>query len=132
MLYYTQESIAKVFFITAGLFGSMAIYGHTTKKDLSGLGSFLFMGLIGLIIATLANYFVQSSALSYTFSYIGVLIFTLLTAYDVQKLKMIYYQGGAGNSVEMTQKISVYGALTLYMDFINLFIFLLNILGARK
>ena len=128
---YTQESIAKVFFITASLFGAMAIYGHTTKRDLSGLGSFLIMGLVGLLIASLANLFFQSSALGNVLSYIGVIIFTLLTAYDVQKLKGIYYQVGAG-SEEVAQKVSVYGALTLYMDFINLFLFLLRIFGVRR
>ena len=128
---YTQESIAKVFFITASLFGAMAIYGHTTKRDLSGLGSFLIMGLIGLLVASLANIFFQSSALNNVLSYIGVIIFTLLTAYDVQKLKDIYYQVGVGSS-EVAQKMSVYGALNLYMDFINLFLFLLRIFGVRR
>jgi FtsH-binding integral membrane protein len=129
---YTQESIAKVFFITASLFGAMSIYGHTTKKDLSGLGSFLMMGLIGLVIASLANLFFQSSALGNVLSYVGVIIFTLLTAYDVQKLKTIYYQVGADGSSEIAQKMSVYGALNLYMDFINLFMFLLRIFGTRR
>ncbi len=128
---YTQESIAKVFFITASLFGAMAIYGHTTKKDLSKLGSFLIMGLIGLLIASLANLFFQSSALGNVLSYVGVIIFTLLTAYDVQKLKNIYYQVGTGSN-EVAQRMSVYGALNLYMDFINLFIFLLRIFGVRR
>ncbi|WPX97151.1 Bax inhibitor-1/YccA family protein [Candidatus Bandiella euplotis] len=128
---YTQESIAKVFFITASLFGAMAIYGHSTKKDLSGMGSFLIMGLMGLVIASLANLFFQSSALGNVLSYVGVVIFTLLTAYDVQKLKVIYYNVGV-NSDDVAQRISVYGALNLYMDFINLFLFLLRIFGTRR
>ena len=128
---YTQESIAKVFFITASLFGAMAIYGHTTKRDLSALGSFLIMGVIGLLIASLANLFFQSSALNNVLSYIGVIIFTLLTAYDVQKLKNIYYQLGTGSN-EVAQRMSIYGALNLYMDFINLFLFLLRIFGVRR
>jgi FtsH-binding integral membrane protein len=129
---YTSESIAKVFFITASLFGSMAIYGHTTKRDLSGMGSFLMMGVIGIFIASLANMFFQSSALGNVLSYIGVIVFTLLTAYDVQMLKSVYYQMGATGSNEMAQKTSIYGALNLYMDFINLFIFLLRIFGVRR
>jgi FtsH-binding integral membrane protein len=129
---YTEESIAKVFFITASLFGAMSIYGHTTKKDLSGLGSFLIMGVIGLVIASLANLFFQSSALGNVLSYVGVIIFTLLTAYDVQKLKTIYYQIGADGSSEIAQRMSIYGALNLYMDFINLFMFLLRIFGTRR
>jgi FtsH-binding integral membrane protein len=129
---YTSESIAKVFFITASLFGSMAIYGHTTKRDLSGMGSFLMMGVIGIFIASLANMFFQSSALGNVLSYVGVVVFTLLTAYDVQMLKSVYYQMGATGSNEIAQKTSIYGALNLYMDFINLFIFLLRIFGVRR
>lgn len=131
-IYYTSESIAKVFFITASLFGSMAIYGHTTKRDLSGMGSFLMMGVIGIFIASLANMFFQSSALGNVLSYVGVVVFTLLTAYDVQMLKSVYYQMGATGSNEIAQKTSIYGALNLYMDFINLFIFLLRIFGVRR
>ena len=128
---YTSESIAKTFFITASLFGAMALYGHTTKKDLSGMGSFLMMGVIGIFIASLANMFFQSSALSNVLSYVGVIVFTLLTAYDVQKLKSVYYQMGSSSN-EMAQKTAIYGALNLYMDFINLFIFLLRIFGVRR
>jgi FtsH-binding integral membrane protein len=128
---YTQQSLAKVFFITASLFGAMCIYGHTTKRDLSGMGSFLTMGLIGLIIASFANMFFPSPAIYNILSYVGVIIFTLLTAYDVQKLKNIYYSMGRSNN-EASQKIAIYGALSLYMDFINLFIFLLRIFGVRR
>ena len=128
---YTEQSLAKVFFITASLFGAMSIYGHTTKRDLSSMGSFLTMGMIGLIIASLANIFFPSPALYNILSYIGVIIFTLLTAYDVQKLKNIYFSiGSSGN--EAAQKVAIYGALNLYMDFINLFIFLLRIFGMRR
>ena len=128
---YTSESIAKTFFIASSLFGAMALYGHTTKKDLSGMGSFLMMGVIGIFIASLANMFFQSSALSNVLSYVGVIVFTLLTAYDVQKLKSVYYQMG-NSSNETAQKTAIYGALNLYMDFINLFIFLLRIFGVRR
>ena len=128
---YTSESIAKTFFITASLFGAMALYGHTTKKDLTGMGSFLMMGVIGIFIASLANMFFQSSALSNVLSYVGVIVFTLLTAYDVQMLKSVYYKMG-NSSNEVAQKTAIYGALNLYMDFINLFIFLLRIFGVRR
>ena len=128
---YTSESIAKTFFITASLFGAMALYGHTTKKDLTGMGSFLMMGVIGIFIASLANMFFQSSALSNVLSYVGVIVFTLLTAYDVQMLKSVYYQMGSSSN-EVAQKTAIYGALNLYMDFINLFIFLLRIFGVRR
>jgi FtsH-binding integral membrane protein len=127
---YTGTSIARVFFITASVFGSMSLYGYTTKKDLTGLGSFLFMGLIGLIIASLVNIFLKSSALDFALSAIGVLIFVGLTAYDTQKIKQTYYQF-AGNT-EMTSKAAVMGALNLYMDFINLFIMMLRFFGDRK
>ena len=123
--------VKKAFFITASLFGAMALYGHTTKKDLSGMGSFLMMGVIGIFIASLANMFFQSFALSNVLSYVGVIVFTLLTAYDVQKLKSVYYQMGSSSN-EMAQKTAIYGALNLYMDFINLFIFLLRIFGVRR
>lgn len=127
---YTGTSIARVFFITASVFGSMSLYGYTTKKDLTGLGSFLFMGLIGLIIASVVNIFLKSSALDFALSAIGVLIFTGLTAYDTQRIKQNYYQF-AGNA-EMTSKAAVMGALNLYMDFINLFIMMLRFFGDRK
>ncbi len=129
-LIYTGESIARTFFITAGTFGAMSLYGYTTKKDLSGWGSFLIMGLIGLIIASVVNIFMQSSALGFAISVIGVLIFTGLTAYDTQKLKNMYYQiSGHG---EALAKASIMGALNLYLDFINLFIMLLRFVGERR
>lgn len=129
-LVYTSTSIARTFFIAASVFGSMSIYGYTTKKDLTGLGSFLFMGLIGLIITSLVNIFMKSSALEFAISLIGVFIFIGLTAYDTQRIKQSYYQF-AGNS-EVSAKAAVMGALNLYMDFINLFIMMLRFFGDRK
>ena len=127
---YTGESIAKTFFVTAGTFGGMSLYGYTTKKDLSGWGSFLMMGVIGLIIASVVNIFMHSSAVSFAISVIGVLIFVGLTAYDTQKLKAMYYQV-AGNSEAMA-KASIMGALNLYLDFLNIFLYLLRFMGDRK
>ncbi len=129
-LVYTGESIARTFFVTAGTFGAMSIYGYTTKRDLTGMGSFLMMGLIGLIIASIVNMFMQSSALAFATSVIGMLIFVGLTAYDTQKLKSMYYYV-AGNSEEMA-KTAIMGALNLYMDFINIFMYLLRFMGDRK
>ena len=129
-LMYTGESIARTFFVTAGTFGAMSIYGYTTKRDLTGMGSFLMMGLIGLIIASIVNIFMQSSALSFATSVIGVLIFVGLTAYDTQKLKSMYYYV-AGNSEAMA-KTAIMGALNLYMDFLNIFLYLLRFMGDRK
>lgn len=130
---YTTASIAKVFFITSATFGAMSLYGYTTKKDLTGMGSFLFMGLLGIIIASLVNIFLRSSAIDFMVSFLGVGIFTGLIAYDTQKLKRQYFQlaGSAGNT-EMVAKISIFGALTLYLDFINLFIMLLRLMGDRR
>lgn len=127
---YTETSIARVFFITASTFGAMSIYGYTTKKDLSGMGSFLFMGLIGLIIASLVNIFMQSPAIYFATSVVGVLIFTGLTAWDTQRIKETYHQV-AGHG-EMVSKVAIYGALSLYLDFINLFLYLLRFMGDRK
>lgn len=129
-LAYTGESIARTFFVTAGTFGAMSIVGYTTKRDLTAFGSFLIMGLIGIILASLVNIFVQSSGMAFVISILGVLIFTGLIAYDTQKLKHIYYSVG-GNS-EMGQKTAIMGALNLYMDFINLFIYLLRFMGNRR
>lgn len=129
-LVYTGQSIARVFFITAATFGGMSIYGYTTKRDLTGMGSFLIMGVWGLVIASLVNLFMQSSGLSLVISYIGVLVFTGLIAYDTQKLKEIYYQ--VGNYGEGVARASIMGALNLYLDFINLFISLLRIVGDRR
>lgn len=129
-LVYTGESIARTFFVTAGTFGAMSLYGYTTKKDLSSWGSFLFMGLIGIILASLVNLFVGSSALGFAISVGGVLIFTGLTAYDTQKLKTIYSQVAGGG--EALAKASIMGALNLYLDFINMFLFMLRFLGDRR
>lgn len=127
---YTQTSIARVFFISASVFGGMSLYGYTTKKDLTGMGSFLMMGLIGIIIASLVNIFLKSSALDFALSVIGVFIFIGLTAYDTQKIKQLYFQA-SGNS-ESVAKLAVVGALNLYMDFINLFLMLLRLFGDRR
>ncbi len=126
---YQGESIAQVFFITAATFGAMSLYGYTTQRDLSGFGSFLFMGLIGIIIASVVNLFMASSALQFAISIIGVLVFTGLTAYDTQKIKMIY-QEGLGH--EVSTKMAIIGALNLYLDFINLFLMLLRLMGDRR
>jgi len=130
LLIYTAESVASTFMITAGTFGVMALWGATTKRDLTGLGSFLFMGLIGIIIASVVNMFVRSSAMHMMISYIGVLIFVGLTAYDMQQIKRM--EAGGFASAEDEVKGSVIGALRLYLDFINLFIMLLSILGNRR
>ena len=128
-LIYTGASITRVFFITAGTFGAMSIYGYTTKKDLTKLGGFLFMGLIGIIIASLVNLFIGSSALQFAISVIGVIVFVGLTAYDTQNIKNAYY---AGDSNEVGSKKALLGALKLYLDFINLFILLLQLFGQRR
>jgi FtsH-binding integral membrane protein len=127
---YTGTSITRVFLITASTFGAMSIYGYTTKKDLTSLGSFLIMGLIGIMIASLINIFLKSSALDFAVSFLGVFIFIGLTAYDTQRIKQTYYHF-AGNA-EAVNKMAVMGALNLYMDFINLFIMLLRFFGERK
>lgn len=129
-LSYTGTSIARVFFITAGTFGAMSIYGYTTKRDLSKLGSFLMMGVIGLIIASLVNIFLQSSALQLALSAIGVLVFTGLTAYDTQRLKEMYYQFTLEG--EAMAKSVIMGALALYLDFINIFVSLIQLIGERR
>jgi hypothetical protein len=126
---YTQTSIARVFFITAGMFGAMSLYGYTTKKDLSGWGSLLFMGLFGIIIAMVVNIFLQSSALQFAISVIGVIVFTGLTAYDTQKIKEIYL---VSDSEAVRGKKAIMGAVRLYLDFINLFIMLMHLLGQRR
>jgi len=127
---YTGQSLAEVFFITGGIFGAMSLYGYTTRTDLSRFGSFLMMGLIGIIVASLVNFFLHSSAVQFAVSVMGVLIFTGLTAYDTQKIKALYYAtGGAG---EMAGKATIMGALSLYLDFINLFLMLLRLFGNRR
>lgn len=129
-LIYTMSSIASVFFITAGTFAVMAVIGYTTKTDLTSMGKILFMALIGIIIATIVNIFLKSSGLTMIVSYLGVLIFVGLTAYDSQKIKnMLLMAPDAGESA---QKLALLGALTLYLDFINLFIYLLRIFGRRE
>lgn len=129
-LTYTGHSIARVFFITAGTFGAMSLYGYTTKRDLTGLGSFLMMGLIGIIIASVVNLFLHSPAVYFVTSVLGVFIFIGLTAYDTQNLRNMYYQlAGSG---EMMAKMTIMGALRLYMDFINLFIYLVQFMGERR
>jgi FtsH-binding integral membrane protein len=128
-LVYTGESIARVFFITAAAFGGLSLYGYTTKRNLSALGTFLVMGLIGLIIAMVVNIFLASPALQFAISAIGVLVFAGLTAYDTQKIKEMYYEG---DEVLVAGRKAIMGALTLYLDFINLFTFLLSFLGNRE
>lgn len=127
---YAQASVAKAFFITAATFGAVSLYGYTTKRDLTGMGHFMIMGLIGIIIASLVNMFLKSSALDFALSIISVIVFVGLIAYDNQKLKAMYYQT-AGN-VEMAGKFAIMGALNLYMDFINLFISILRLVGDRR
>lgn len=129
LLVYTGASMFRVFLITAGTFGAMSIYGYTTKKDLTSMGSFLRMGLIGVIIAMVVNMFMQSEALYYGLSVVSVFVFVGLTAYDTQKMREIYFSGD--NSDIATKKILI-GALSLYMDFINLFLALLRLMGDRK
>ncbi len=128
-LVYTTASITQTFFITAASFGALSLFGYTTKRDLSGWGSFLFMGLIGIIIAMIVNIFLASSALQFAISVIGVLVFAGLTAYDTQQIKEMYYEGD-GEAV--AGRKAIMGALRLYLDFINLFMFLLQFLGNRE
>lgn len=130
LLVYTLSSIFLTFAITAGMFGTMAVVGYTTKTDLTSFGRIMMMGLVGILIATLVNIFMQSSTLHYIISYVGVAVFTGLTAYDVQKLKMIGEGTTYGN--EDSKKLSIMGALTLYLDFINLFLMLLRLFGDRR
>ena len=128
-LIYTGDSIARVFLITAATFGGMSLFGYTTKKDLTGIGSFMYMGLWGIIIASIVNIFLKSSGLYYAISYIAVLIFTVLTAYDVQTIKAMYY---SSDNEDTVSRKAIAGAMNLYLDFINLFIYLMRIMGDRK
>jgi uncharacterized protein len=128
-LVYTGASIARVFFICAATFAAMSLYGYTTRRDLSRFGSFLFMGLIGIVLASIVNIFIGSSALQFAVSAIGVLVFTGLTAWDTQRIKEIYFADVAG---EVVTKKALMGALTLYLDFINLFVMLLQLTGQRR
>ena len=129
-LLYTASSIASTFFVTAGTFGAMALFGYFTKRDLSGIGNMGYMALIGIIIATVVNLFLRSETMMWVITYIGVLVFVALTAYDTQKIKKMVMNAEVVD--ESTQKIALLGSLTLYLDFINLFLYLLRILGSRK
>jgi FtsH-binding integral membrane protein len=130
LLTFTGTSVARVFFITAGLFGAMSLFGYTTKRDLTKLGSFLFMGLIGIILASVVNMFIGSSMMQFVISVIGVLVFTGLTAYDTQRIKNTY--DAVSHSGELMTKTAVMGALNLYLNFLNLFIMLMHLLGNRN
>ena len=129
-LLYTGASIALTFFVTAATFGAMSLYGYTTSRDLTGFGNFLFMGLIGILIAMLANMFFQSAAVTFVVSMLGVLIFTGLTAWDTQKIKQYYY--AVGHDGTLAGKAAIMGALSLYLDFLNIFLFLLRFMGDRR
>jgi FtsH-binding integral membrane protein len=126
---YTQESITQVFFITAATFGALSLYGYTTQRDLSGMGSFLFMGLVGIILASIVNIWLASSALTFAVSVIGVLVFAGLTAYDTQQIKEMYFEGDDQASAG---RKAVMGALRLYLDFINMFMMLLRLFGTSR
>lgn len=128
-LVFTGQSIVQTFFVTAASFGALSLYGYTTKRDMTAMGSFLIMGLFGLIIASIVNIFLASSAMAFAISVIGVLIFAGLTAYDTQKIKEMYFDGD--DTAVMGRK-AIMGALTLYLDFINLFMFMLQFLGNRN
>jgi FtsH-binding integral membrane protein len=128
-LVYTGTSIARVFFITAATFGAMSLYGYTTRSDLSAVGSFLFMGLIGIIIASVVNIFLGSSTLQFVISIVGVIVFVGLTAYDTQRIKELYLES---DSLETAGKKAILGALSLYLDFINLFMLMLQLFGQRR
>lgn len=128
-LIYTSSSIASTFLVAAATFGVMSAYGYTTKKDLTSIGNLLFMALIGIVIASVVNFFMQSALLYWIITYAGVLIFVGLVAYDTQKIKRM---AAADDGVEVYQKKAIFGALTLYLDFVNLFLYLLRLLGDRK
>ena len=129
LMLYTGASTARVFFISAGTFGAMSLWGYTTKRDLTGFGSFLMMGLIGLVIAMVVNMFMASSMMDFVISVVGVLVFTGLTAYDTQSIKESYYAQADGSTAG---KMAIMGALRLYLDFVNLFIMLMRLLGNRR
>ena len=132
MLVYTAESIAQAFFVTAGTFGGMSLVGYFTKKDLSVMGRTLMMALIGLIIATVVNIFWQNSMIASILNYAGVIIFAGLTAYDTQKIKVMFQQNQHAGINDQTNKLALMGSLELYLDFINLFIYILRLFGNRK
>lgn len=129
LMIYTGVSVVRVFLITSGMFAGMSLYGYTTKKDLTALGSFLYMGLWGIILASLVNMFFRSPAMYFVTSILGVLIFTGLTAFDTQKIKRIYYEG---DSSDVSARKAISGALALYMDFINMFLYMLRFFGNRR
>lgn len=129
LMLYTGVSVVRVFLITSGTFAGMSLFGYTTKKDLTAFGSFLYMGLWGIILASLVNIFLKSPAMYFITSILGVLIFTGLTAFDTQKIKRIYYEG---DSSDMTARKAISGALALYMDFINMFLYMLRFFGNRR
>ncbi len=129
LLIYTGASVARTFFITAATFGTMSLWGYTTSRDLTGMGRFLIMGVIGLVIAMIVNIFLQSSAMEFAISVIGVIAFTGLTAYDTQKIKEMYYVGDDG---AVAGRKAIMGALRLYLDFINLFLFMLRLFGGQR
>ena len=131
-LVYTHTSITRVFFITAASFGALSLYGYTTKRDMTAMGSFLFMGLIGVIIASVVNLFLASSMLQFIVSVVGVLIFAGLTAYDTQRLKNDYIYGYASQGGDVSERAAITGALSLYLNFINLFTLLLQLLGQKE
>jgi FtsH-binding integral membrane protein len=131
-LSYSGESIVRTFFITAGTFGAMSIYGYSTKRSLMGMGSFLMMGLIGVILASVVNLFIHSSGMQYMISIVGVLVFVGLTAYDTQRIKLTYTQYAYAEGADGAAKRSVYDALSLYLNFINLFMLLLQLTGSRR
>lgn len=132
MLAYTAESIAQAFFVTAGTFGAMSLVGFFVKKDLSAMGRTLMMALIGLIIATIVNIFWQNSMMASILNYAGVIIFVALTAYDTQKIKVMLQQAQYAGISDQTNKLALMGSLTLYLDFINLFLYILRLFGNRK
>jgi FtsH-binding integral membrane protein len=129
LLTFSMPSVARAFFVTAGAFAALSLYGYTTKRSLSALGSFLMIGLFGLIIASVVNIFMASTAMHFMISVAGVLIFAGLTAYDTQDIKNMYR---AGDSTEVSAKKSIFGALRLYLDFINMFLFILQLFGNRE
>src|SRR3546814_4825029 len=128
-LVYTGQSILRIFFITAGMFAAMSLYGYTTKRDLTGMGSFLFMGVIGLVIASVVNMFLHSTGLQFAISAITVLVFTGLTAFDTQRIKSEFYEG---DPAEIQTKQAVFGATSLYVNFLNIFMALLQLFGQRN
>jgi uncharacterized protein len=130
LLVYTLSSVAATFFIAAGMFAGVSAYGYLTKRNLDSIGSFLIMGLWGVVIASVVNIFLRSDGMSWLISFIGVIVFTGLAAYDTQKMKQAYAQGESGSA--MNRKVALLGAFALYLDFINLFLFLLRFLGSRR